>query len=228
MLNKGNTMQSRQTLLTLPVLLLAGGMLTGCNSDAPSSSDAQRVTESIFSGCDQLKVVDYERVNGIPQNDGSYVVQVKYNVRISPTPENKQYIAETYPKLYADLKEKVEHGKAARQKYETSLDQFMAANPGKSVTDFEKAYPDVADAYYANATWESDSAEQLLTEGMPKSGKVALAQNLWKTCPKLSSPLLSKLFQSPGPVEQYASDVDVPFSDSYIMIKTDNGWMAQQ
>jgi hypothetical protein len=55
-----------------------------------------------------------------------------------------------------------------------------------------------------------------------------LAQNLWKTCPKLSSPLLSKLFQSPGSVEQYTSDVDVPFSDSYIMIKTDNGWMAQQ
>jgi hypothetical protein len=41
MLNKGNTMQSRQTLLT-PLLLLAGAMLTGCNSDAPSASEAQR------------------------------------------------------------------------------------------------------------------------------------------------------------------------------------------
>jgi hypothetical protein len=228
MLKKGNTMLSKQTLITLPVLLLAGAMLTGCNSDAPSASDAQRVTESIFSGCDQLKVVDYERVNGIPQNDGTYIVQVKYNVRISPTPENKQYIAETYPKLYADVKEKVEHGKAVRQKYETSRDQFMAANPGKSITDFEKAYPDIANDYYANISWVGDSAEQRLTEGMPSSGKTTLAQNLWKTCPKLGIPLINKLFQHPASIEQYTSDVDVPFSDSYIMIKTDNGWMAQQ
>ena len=224
MLKKGNTMQSRQTLIALPVLLLAAAMLTGCNSDAPSASEAQQVAEGIFASCDNMKVKDFERVNGIPQNDGSYLVQVKYTVRITPPESITSYMRDTYPKMLTELQAKEKRHDELRAQYINRLHALEAVEPMATTPDLEAKYPDLAQL---NAQSGELIAGPQLNSFMNDTLSM-IERTMVNTCPKVNPNTTVRMVDAPKPLEKFAGDVDIPFNDTYAMIKTDNGWMARQ
>ena len=224
MLKKGNTMQSTQTLITLPVLLLAGAMLTGCNSDAPSASDAQQVAEGIFASCDNMKVKDFERVNGIPQNDGSYLVQVKYTVRLTPPESISSYMRDTYPKTLAELQAKDALFKELRTQYFERLHALETTEPMATENDLLAKYPDLSQLS-AKVT-EANSGPQL--NSFVNNTMSMIERNMVDACPKVNPNMTMRMVNVPKPLEKFAGDVDIPFNDTYTMIKTDNGWIARQ
>jgi hypothetical protein len=226
MLKKGNTMLSKQTLITLPVLLLAGAMLTGCNSEAPSASEAQKAIESRFP-CEHISIHDFERVNGIPQNDGSYLVQVKYTVRVSPTDEIKAYAKDGYAKELAEAQEKVAQAQTFKKEYDSKKNSWSAANPGKTDYDFWHEFPASYKAY-DDYEHSPESLGDAYLAKLPSRAKAVMEQKMLQSCPSVPQRIMDQLYQRQDPVEQYAEDVDAPFHDTLSMIKTDNGWMAQQ
>ncbi|WP_199102150.1 hypothetical protein [Aquitalea sp. ASV11] len=217
-------MQSRQTLLTLPILLLAGAMLTGCNSDAPSSSDAQQVAEGIFASCDNMKVKDFERVNGIPQNDGSYLVQVKYTVRLTPPDSISSYMRDTYPKTLAELQAKDKRHDELRAQYTDRLHALEAVEPMATTQELETKYPDLAQL--SAQSGELINGPQL--NSFVNNTMSMIERNMVDACPKVNPNITMRMVNVPKPLEKFAGDVDIPFNDTYAMIKTDNGWMARQ
>ncbi|BAK77600.1 putative lipoprotein [Pseudogulbenkiania sp. NH8B] len=219
-------MKSKQILITLPVLVLAGIMLTGCNSDAPSAREAQKAIESRFP-CEHISIRDFERVNGIPQNDGSYLVQVKYTVRVSPTDEIKAYAKDGYAKELAEAQEKVAQAQAFKKEYDSKKDSWSAANPGKSDYDFWREFPDSYKAYDDYVHSPQSQGDEYLAR-LPSGAKAVMEQKMMQTCPSMPQRIMDQLYQRQDPVEQYAGDVDAPFQDTLSMIKTDNGWMAGQ
>jgi len=228
MLMKGSLVNLHHTLLTLPALILASALLTGCNSEAPSASEAQKAIESRFP-CEHISIRDFERVNGIPQNDGSYLVQVKYTVRVSPTDEIKSYAKEGYAKELAEMQEKVAQAKAFGTDYEAKKKAWLSSNPGKSDSDFWKATPGIEQAYddYMHSGFAYGDGDHRLAM-LPGQAKIFLEQKMMQSCPSVQQRIMDQLYQRQDPVELYASDVDAPFHDTLSMIKTDNGWMATQ
>jgi hypothetical protein len=200
-------------------------VLTGCNSSAPSTSEAKQVAEDTFGNCDTLKVTDFERVNGIPQNDGSYVVQVKYNVPVTPTDEIKAYMRDTYPVKMAELQAKASAVKDATKKYSEMLATLKAANPMASENDLWATHPDLKALFDQTSDFNAGSPEAQATE-LPEQAKRMIANSLFQACPKVKPMVLFNAIEKPGPVEPFAGDVDLPFTGTYTMIKTDNGWQA--
>jgi hypothetical protein len=224
MLMKGSLVNVHHALLTLPALILTSALLTGCNSDAPSASDAQQVAESIFASCSNMKVKDFERVNGIPQNDGSYLVQVKYTVRLTPPDNIASYMRDTYPKTLAELQTKDTLFKELRSQYEDRLHALEATEPMATERDLRSKYPDL-DQLFAKVN-EANSGPDL--NSYINNTLSMIERNLVDACPKVNPRITISIADSPKPIEKFAGDVDIPFNDTYSMIKTDNGWMARQ
>ncbi|OGS98150.1 MAG: hypothetical protein A3F73_00885 [Gallionellales bacterium RIFCSPLOWO2_12_FULL_59_22] len=57
--------------------------ITGCGSSKPSASDGKKGVEGMWSHCGKaVRVVDFEKVNGIEQSDKQYQMDFKYNLEI--------------------------------------------------------------------------------------------------------------------------------------------------
>jgi hypothetical protein len=101
MTNKEPTMKIRFALL-----IVSAATLAAC-SGGPSTSDAKAVILNKIGngqGCSRLDIQDFEKVNGIAQDDKTYQVAVKYTLVIKPPHGDEltedQYEAQWDPNAY--------------------------------------------------------------------------------------------------------------------------------
>jgi len=218
-------MSSAKHALCLSPVLASLLLLTACSgSSSPSASDAQQVAEGIFASCDNMKVKDFERVNGIPQNDGSYLVQVKYTVRLTPPDSISSYMRDTYPKTLAELQAKDKRHDELRAQYTDRLHALEAVEPMATTQELEAKYPDLAQL--SAQSGELTNGPQL--NSFVNNTMSMIERNMVDACPKVNPSTTIRMVNVPKPLEKFAGDVDIPFNDTYAMIKTDNGWMARQ
>lgn len=82
--------------------------LSACSS-VLSESDAKAAVEAPLGDCEYLSIGSFEKVNGTPQGDNHYLVDVKYTITTKPTPDIKAYAGEKYAREVDNLKQQVAH-----------------------------------------------------------------------------------------------------------------------
>jgi len=84
----------RRSSITVLPLILAGMTLAGCNESSPSESTVEKQIANQYSNCLPMSVRDFQKINGFPQKDGSYIVSVKYTLLLKPTEKAANYADE--------------------------------------------------------------------------------------------------------------------------------------
>lgn len=82
-------------------------LLAGCGDNSPSNSDIIKQLSSQISPCPELSIVDFQKINGFPQNDGSYIDQIQYAVKFTPSEKMLGYVSNYDNEKSADVAEGV-------------------------------------------------------------------------------------------------------------------------
>lgn len=196
--------------------------LAACGHSAPSESDAKQTVANALGDCKYFELRDFKKVNGIPgDSSNDYRIDVKYTVRMSPDSE---------------VKDRVRQWSALYGRY-----QSMKADAERKSTDFysrKQAYVDAnPNDFDAGRTFEQqhqDEYKPMLEEGIAV-GNLASQVNflspssffqsrIRQACPDVSYLFIGEFFK--GKWADLGDDVDVEFTQTLGMIKTDNGWQA--
>lgn len=197
-------------------------ILSACGQDAPSESDAKQAVASALGDCRYFELRDFQKVNGIPGDSGNdYRVDVKYTIRLSPDSDVKTYAKQwqeqydKYQSINADAEQK------AKQYYD-SQQAYTAANPNDldAGRTFEQQHHDEYQAM-SNAKIEVGNTAAALNNTAPG---LVFRRAIVQACPSIDLRLLTNFFNGKG--ADYSNDVDVEFTQTLDMIKTDNGWQA--
>ncbi|WP_153067604.1 hypothetical protein [Paraburkholderia graminis] len=216
-------MKQNIRLFAISVALGAAMTLSAC-SNSPSESDARKVVESTLAGCKYLELRDFQKVNGIPGETGNgYRVDVKYTIRLSPDSDikaNARQWKEEYDKyqsLKADADEK------AKQYYDQQQ-AYIDANPSDPTArqTFEQQHQDRYQAM-SKAKIEEGNFAALLNNTAPGP---FFRRTVAQACPGIDLGLLGSFFN--GKDTDYSDDVDVQFTQTISMMKTDNGWQQDR
>jgi len=216
-------MKQNVRLFAISVALGAAMTLSAC-SNSPSDSDARKVVESTLAGCKYLELRDFQKVNGIPGETGNgYRVDVKYTLRLSPDSDIRanakqwkdQY--DRYQSLKADADEK------AKQYYDQQQ-AYIDANPSDPAArqTFEQQHQDAYQTMSKEKIEEGNFAA-LLNNTAPGP---FFRRTVVQACPGIDLGLLSSFFN--GKDTDYSDDVDVQFTQTISMMKTDNGWQQDR
>jgi len=88
-------LHKRASRLSASVVIAAA--LAACSSsDRPSESEARTALEAYLGNCQYIDVSDFRKVNGIPQEDGTYIVKLDFSAKITPTDAIKNYLENKY------------------------------------------------------------------------------------------------------------------------------------
>jgi hypothetical protein len=208
-----------------PLVLFASIMLSGC-SNGPSESDAKKAVQASLGNCEYLSIGHFEKVNGTPQGDGRYLLDIKYSIKMKPTPDIKAYASEKYAEEVANLKQQVARAHEIENAWKSDQQAWIQANAGSSSSDYEVAHKEGWDEY--------QKVMPLLIKGdqlvinAPRDGKAAMERAIRQSCPNVAPALLNNLFNGDEPVEQYASGIEQTFTGKVAMVKTDNGWQEDR
>ncbi|QVN17097.1 hypothetical protein [Burkholderia pyrrocinia] len=208
------------------VLLLAIATALSACSNGPSESDAKAAVQAALGGCEYLSIDHFEKVNGTPQGDGHYLVDVKYTVAMKPTPEIKAYASEKYAQEVDNLKKQLAHGHEVENAWKADEQAWMQANPGQDAATYEVAHQD-SWADYQKVMPLLLSGDQLVNNA-PRAAKAAMGRAMRQTCPNVSATLLDNFFNGNESVEQYAEGLEETFTGKIAMTKTDNGWQEDR
>ena len=211
-------------LFRLPAtfLILATAVALSACSSGPSESDAKAAIQTPLGGCEYLSVDHFEKVNGTPQGDNHYLVDVKYTIKMKPTPDIKAYAGEKYAQEVDNLKQQVAHAHDVENAWKTAEQAWIQANPGQDASAYEVAHQD-GWADYQKVMPLLLGGDQLVN-GAPRTAKAAMERAMRQTCPNANSSLLDNLFNGNEAVEQYSDSIEANFTGKLSMVKTDNGW----
>jgi|GEM_PF-5348013 len=90
--------------------ILTAVILTGCNESSPSESTVEKQISQQYARCSLMSVRDFTKINGFPQKDGTYIVSVKYSLRLQPSSKASR-LAEEYLAKQADLDRRIAENK---------------------------------------------------------------------------------------------------------------------
>ncbi|QQK02956.1 hypothetical protein JFN94_01905 [Burkholderia anthina] len=214
-------MKQFSRLSATTVAIVTAAALSACSS-GPSDSDAKAAIQASLGGCEYLSIDHFEKVNGTPQGDGHYLVDVKYTVSMKPTPDIKAYASEKYAEEIDNLKKQLAHAHEVENAWKAAEQAWMQANPGQNANAYEVAHQD-GWAEYQGVMPLVLGGDQLLNNA-PRTAKAAMERAMRQTCPNVNSPLLDNFFNGNEPVEQYADGIEETFTGKIPMTKTDNGW----
>ena len=195
--------------------------LSACSS-GPSDSDAKAAVQTSLGDCQYLSLSSFEKVNGTPQGDNHYLVDVKYTVRMKPTPDIKAYASEKYAAEVGNLKQQVAHAHDVENAWKAAEQAWIQANPSQDASAYEVAHQD-GWADYQKVMPLLLGGDQLVNNA-PRTAKAAMERAMRQTCPNVNSSLLDSFFNGNEPVEQYADGLEETFTGKLSMVKTDNGW----
>ncbi|WP_423391469.1 hypothetical protein [Burkholderia sp. LMG 21824] len=219
--------KTRSGILKLSLSIAIALSLSACNDDSkPSAEEAQKAVVSNIGECSFVDMQDFKKLNGIQQQDGSYLVYVSYKLVIHPTDEIKDYLTANNMSSYkgalqiaqnadAEIQQRIDQEDAVR-------DQWKAENPNGSDSDFRQSIG-------------MDAANQSNYDHMHRGTNVAKAymeasqyiyQQMHQGCPQTVQVVWEHLDIAHMKPEDFAQDHTLTMNHGQIhMIKTDNGWM---
>lgn len=101
---------------------LAMAFLVGCGDNEPSNSDIENQLSSRIADCPELSIADFQKLNGYPQSDGSYIDQIQYNILYTPSKRVLSYV-----KNYENTRKSVlKEGASDAVKVQTANGQISA------------------------------------------------------------------------------------------------------
>ncbi|CAE6969147.1 hypothetical protein R69608_07175 [Paraburkholderia nemoris] len=203
-------------------LVLATAVALSACSNGPSESDVKAAIQTSLGGCEYLSVDNFEKVNGTPQGDNHYLVDVKYTIKMKPTADIKAYAGEKYAQEVDNLKQQVAHAHDVENAWKTAEQAWIRTNPGQDASAYEVAHQD-GWADYQKVMPLLLGGDQLVN-GAPRTAKAAMERAMRQTCRNVNSSLLDNLFNGYEAVEQYADSIEENFTGKLSMVKTDNGW----
>lgn len=204
---------------------MTAAALSAC-SNGPSGSDARAAVQASLGGCEYLSIDHFEKVNGTPQGDGHYLVDVKYTVSMKPTPDIKAYAGEKYAQEVDNLKKQLAHAHDVENAWKTGEQAWLQANPGQSASVYEGAHQD-GWAEYQKVMPLLLGGDQLVNNA-PRTAKAAMERAMRQSCPSVSPSLLDSFFNGNEAVEQYADGIEETFTGRIAMTRTDNGWQEDR
>ncbi|SAL06133.1 hypothetical protein AWB81_07458 [Caballeronia arationis] len=203
--------------LALCVSLIAS--LAAC-SHSPSEGDAKDAVQARYAGCSYISLRSFDNTNSIPIDDNDYRVEVKYTLRMSPDSDMKDFAKQyadqfgTYESMKADADKKRDAYLAAKQAYEeANQGDFTAGSTYE--TQHQAEYQE-----YTNAEIEVGNLGGRLTFNTPAR---FFQQRIMQSCPNVKYAVLPNFFTGKPDL---TDDVDVAFTETLAMMKTDNGWQA--
>ena len=214
---------SRLSATTLAIVTAAA--LSACSS-GPSDSDAKAAIQASLGGCEYLSIDHFEKVNGTPQGDRHYLVDVKYTVSMKPAPDIKAYASEKYAEEVDNLKTQLAHAHEVENAWKADEQAWIQANPGQDGAAYEVAHQD-GWAEYQKVMPLLLNGDQLVNNA-PRTAKAAMERAMRQTCPNVNSSLLDNFFNGNESVERYADGLEETFSGKIAMTKTDNGWQEDR
>lgn len=217
-------MQNKRDLgiARLVLCTATASILSACGHSAPSESDAKQAVMNALGDCKYFALRDFTKVNGIPgDSENSYRVDVKYTIRMSRDSDvkaNARQWKEQYDK-YQSLK--ADADRKAKQYYDRQQ-AYIDAKPSDPFArqTFEQQHQDEYQAM-SNAKIEVGNAAAALNNTAPG---LVFRHTIVQACPSIDLRLLTNFFNGKG--TDYSNDVDVEFTQTLDMIKTDNGWQA--
>jgi hypothetical protein len=215
--------------------IVAAVALVAC-SNSPSEADARKAVENEFGigSCSYFSLENFERVNGIKQDDKNYQVMVKYTFKVKPIPG----ISEKIASAEASMEKLLEYKKVLREvesnfrststqeeieKMNESLRRFGTFQlPPNDHFAFRKE-EDRIDIEKAKLTDKSDPAIVYLEAcpdlGLPRAGGV-------RQVFYLVAPSYSKDSGKNNPIpELLAKGVTTDGALTINFIKTEKGWV---
>ncbi|KAG8150196.1 hypothetical protein [Burkholderia catarinensis] len=208
-------------LSATPLMLATAVSLSACSS-GPSENDAKTAVEASLGNCEYLSIDHFEKVNGTPQGDDHYLIDVKYSISMKPTPDIKAYASEKYAQEVDNLKKQLAHAHDVENAWKADEQAWTQANPGQNTSAYEVTHQD-GWAEYQKVMPLLLGGDQLVNNA-PRTAKAAMERAMRQTCPNVSSTLLDNLFNGNEPVEKYAEGIEETFTGKVAMVKTDNGW----
>ncbi|RDU97854.1 hypothetical protein [Trinickia dinghuensis] len=219
-----STRSTRFALLAICIATTA--MLSACGHSAPSENDAKQAIVNALGDCKYFQLEDFKKVNGTPQGDDHYLIDVKYTVSMKPTPEIKAYASGKYVKEVDNLKTQLAHAHEVENAWKADEQAWIQANPGQDAAAYEVAHQD-GWAEYQKVMPLLLSGDQLVNNA-PRTAKAAMERAMRQTCPNVSTTLLDNFFNGNESVEQYDDGLEETFSGKIAMTKTDNGWQEDR
>ncbi|MFP6557791.1 hypothetical protein WJ542_05560 [Paraburkholderia sp. B3] len=223
-----------KSLLSLVVIFVMTSFLAACSeSDKPGKSEAKQAVKTALGDCQYIDVQDFKRINGIRQQDGSYVVQVSYTLDLTPPDDVKSFIKNTYPQYAQTTKESVADAKKTVDNWKQAQDAWVAANPGKTADDYMMENQEDHLKYNRALQLYSYTPQQIDSQ-IKEYGLFQVEMTLEKDCPNTPHQVFDQLFSSrngskPLEIDDFTDDVTMTADSFEIrMIKTDNGWQIAQ
>jgi hypothetical protein len=217
MKNRCNTAFTR---LVLGTCMAAG--LAACGHSAPSESDAKQVVANALRDCKYFELRDFKKVNGIAGDSGNdYRVEVRYTVRMSPDSDVKDQVKQ-WSALYDQYQSMKADADRKSDDYYRQKQAYADANPNdlNAGQTFEQQHQDLYKPMIDEKIAAGNVANQLNLNSPATFFRTRIAQ----ACPGVSLQLLSNFFR--GKPVDLADDVDVEFTQTLDMVRTDNGWQA--
>jgi hypothetical protein len=205
--------------------LVTAAVLSAC-SNGPSESDARAAIQASLGNCEYLAIDHFEKVNGTPQGDDHYLIDVKYTVSMKPTPDIKAYASKKYAKEVANLKQQLAHAHEVENAWKADEQAWIQANPGSDASAYEVAHQD-GFAEYQKVMPLLLGGDQLVNNA-PRTAKAAMEHAMRQTCSNVNASLLDNFFDGNEPVEKYADGIEETLTDKVSMVKTDNGWQEDR
>lgn len=217
----------RRTLAVALGIAITVSLAACSDSSRPSESEAKQALQSYLGNCQYVKVQDFKRINGIAQQDGSYVVQASYTLDIQPSDDVRSYVHDRFGPGGVD--QQIADAKQQLANHDQAQSAWLAANSGKTVSDYYYSLsPEDRDRYgVARAILTQDSYGPAAKIDL--MGRNAIIAMMAKECPSTGH-FFAKLYSDSNyRVEEFSDDIERKAENVEIrMIRTDNGWQLAQ
>jgi hypothetical protein len=227
----------------LPVLtLLAAVMLSGCNESSPSESTVEKQITAQYGNCALLSVHGFKKINGYPQQDGSYVVSVKYTLKLEPSSKAKQ-LADEYEAKHTDIVARAtESRRPFVEELQPKMDALqadMAKKCGSRTGENLTGNPECAEAkktiddFVAETNWNqrATEAQSLVNQAnaFPQTYRDQVEQAFIHDCRMIAlGGVMDGYFgASHDRIENYSKEFTATMEGNLRFINSDNGWVIK-
>jgi len=228
-------------MIGVSLIVISAVSLLGCNESSPSESTVEKQVKQHYASCGLMTVHDFKKVNGFLQQDGSYVVPVKYTLKLRPSEKASQLVDE-YKSKRAELDARVAENKAILEdltpQIKTRFDD-RTAKCGSTRGDNKTGNPECEDAkktlddFAAENHWQERFnerpalANQVLTLSMSYRDKIEEAFN--HDCKLIAfGGVLGGYFHANKDIlENYQKEFTSNAEVDVTLIESDNGWVIK-
>ena len=209
-------------------IVIAAGItfsLAACHSDNPSESEAKAVVQQEFTDCKYIKMSNFDKINGIPQDDGSYRVDVKYTLKLAEPDgdledriKEQGKISDQIAQIQSDFADSMKKSQAAHA-------EFMTQHQDNQMQG-EEQWNNGGDSGQEGRKADIKQIQDLQQELFSNNALAVYNGRIRQACPNLRPSTLMNFFSSKLSINDIEDGAKMDFTGQIAMINSDNGWIA--